>query len=47
MFVPIALKTKGENYFGGSMSHLPGVLEYTNTTGFYDIDPSEGPITGG
>lgn len=47
MFTPIALKTVGGLYFGGSATNTAAVLEYTNTTGFHAVVPREGSAAGG
>lgn len=47
MFVPIALRTLAGNYFEGRPTNLAATLEYTNTTGFHTLSPSEGHAKGG
>ena len=44
--VPIALKTINGDYFGGYLSNLEGILEYSNITYFWATDPPEGPVSG-
>ena len=47
MYTPIALKTVGALYFGGTSTTAAAILEYSNTTGFHAVVPPEGSAAGG